>query len=189
MVLTWIEIKQIINNNDLSKLYRSDIETKRYHDYRKTLALQNKTLLKSIMHDKLIWFQSDIDFWSTRYQDDNEKCENLFKDSNTYKIILNDFPYDFELGVHHLLIWNKFYIPLYKSEKSYEKNENVYDRINKWISSNLNSLGLKEYEWFINYPYLQSVKDISHIHLLIYTIEGNDIINKLISRGLKEYSE
>ncbi|CCF58252.1 hypothetical protein KAFR_0E00980 [Kazachstania africana CBS 2517] len=169
-ILSWTEIKHYIHTGELPTLRRSQSETAKYHKHKDYV----RDVLKLSMHDyvlkKLDWKQNELDeLNNVKYPTNDDKIQHSFSKEDYYKVTVNDFPYKFEPRVVHLLVWSKIKLPIYMQGD--EKDETMTEKIDEFFAKTLNVKfdmeKERDYAWFINYVSLQSIKAISHVHLLI----------------------
>lgn len=177
-VITWNEVHYFINSGELYKLKRSQEETKKYHEHKRHLKENNIDMAEYLL-GKLGWDDKMLSKLNSKeYPTDDLKINASFTDKSLFKLTLNDFPYQFESDVIHLLIWSKIRLPIYVNDTTAitmdrnalpEMHVPMKKRIDLFISQNLERYNIEpqDYVWFINYSSLQSIKSISHIHLLI----------------------
>ncbi|KAL3233758.1 Uncharacterized protein RNJ44_03798 [Nakaseomyces bracarensis] len=168
MTISWAEIKDIIASGELQRLKRAPEETARYHEHKRILAEQNVEIGDYIL-GQLGWSVTELG--EINQISDDARLQKSFSSTELYKLSLNDFPYDFEEDVCHLLIWSKINLPLYSSDDdNAEIRQDMHDKIEQFIKRNLQTYldpKTDDYGWFINYRSLQSIRGISHVHLLI----------------------
>lgn len=191
--LTWNQIQELIQSGELYKLVRSPEVAASYREFRAKLESQGWNLVSHILETRLHWEQSELQQLNTvKYPTDEDKADAIFRDKSTLKILKNDFPYNFESDVSHLLVWSKIYIPLYLPlgdnvpDLEYHKHMNpkVKSLVERLLHQMLSPLGLTEYVWFINYPRLQSIKTVSHIHVLIKSSDTKSVERLLTDESL-----
>ncbi|CCK67891.1 Htc1p KNAG_0A02020 [Huiozyma naganishii CBS 8797] len=198
--ITWGEIKQIIGSRQLHKLRRSKDEALKYQAHKDNLAAKHVSMPEYLLNHHH-WDAAELaELNEEKYPTDEQKTEHLFEDNSLYKVTKNDFPYFYELSVLHLLVWSKIEMPVYANDntandtsftitnKFPDANEAVVNRIDQFLAKTLHSkYGMekgRDYVWFVNYSHLQSVRAISHLHLLI---KGKDEAAKeQITRELLE---
>lgn len=170
VVTTWPEIQQIIKDGDLPKIRRSSKGAEVYHAFKKTLQDKNITVVEHVMK-QLNWDTKELDQLNNNYYfNDMLKTYAALGKRDYFQLLLNDFPYNFEPNVKHLLVWSKIRLPIYEDESINLRNKLLENRIEDFLTKNVaNKLNLNrsEYDWFINYTVLQSVAAVSHIHVLV----------------------
>lgn len=181
--ITWEEINDFIATKELYKLRRSKEETIKYHKHKDFLKSQKVTILDYIFN-RLEWSESELEQLNNlQYATNQQRLKIIFTKDDLFKVTINDFPYYYDKHIIHLLIWSKVKIPIYLDDttdidmfdthsqnKFPETNLSTKAKIDKFLAKTLSKYGLEpinDYNWFINYSNLQSVKAVSHIHLLV----------------------
>lgn len=149
MLTKWEELKSYNCNPPIRVLERTGEIQARYEKH--ILDLDNKNVLVS-------------DYIKNKYFPDNEKAKKC-------EISLNEFPYDVEDNIYHLLLW---FNPL-----CFNNDENLNDnKYNKLIVSQIekalkdklipyNNDSKYEFIYFENHNFNRSIKAIRHIHIFI----------------------
>jgi hypothetical protein len=102
MKLLWSQIKQIIDDNQLELLKRSDDDQTRYKDYISHLLQRWDTIKDYLLVTK---------FGFKERTNENGKLQAAFvKNEIIIKLHLNDFPYDFEIGLTKKLYFRHQYL-------------------------------------------------------------------------------
>jgi hypothetical protein len=90
-----------------------------------------------------------------------------------YRILRNDWPYDLEHGITHLVVWLKNSIPTdpVTGDLTTNSRQLIENFVRKTFVSRLLESGLVDAPnhvlWFKNWTTLQSVRAIDHIHVLV----------------------
>ncbi|CAI4036810.1 hypothetical protein SMKI_16G1080 [Saccharomyces mikatae IFO 1815] len=154
----WEEIQDIIESGELARLKRSRQMTEKYHDHKKRTAGLD---MNQYILQKLGWLP------------DESHCEDTiakaFSETALYAVRANDFPYSFEPGVVHLVLWSKIALPVHSPDKAMRNAARA--RIGAFLQAQPSLRPLIETDhvaWFVNYPELQSVARIFHAHVLLY---------------------
>ncbi|CDH15493.1 uncharacterized protein ZBAI_07280 [Zygosaccharomyces bailii ISA1307] len=181
-MLSFQQARQLVESGKLERLERSPECTALYRKHKEGLT-------EDIVVDvckKLHWSLQDITFLNTvKYPEQADKIAAAFSDAALFKITVNEFPYWFEPCVSHLLIWSKISLPLYCGD-SEQINTTLYKKIEEFLRYNLEQrLGIssEDYCFFINTSRLQSVKGISHIHLLLRS--NQQVAREILSQQLE----
>ncbi|GAV53671.1 hypothetical protein ZYGR_0AK01730 [Zygosaccharomyces rouxii] len=186
MTILWQEARSYVASGRLELLKRSPKGTEKYRKHKQKLTGD----ISVDVCGKLGWdLQEIVELNTLRFPDPVQKLEAAFSSSNWFKTTVNDFPYDFQRGIHHLLVWSKISLPLYLENSETIQND-VYNKISNFLKYNLEvhyHLDSQDYLFFINYSNLQSVKAISHIHLLLHT--DDSVADKILSNQLAPYIE
>lgn len=183
-VIPWDDVIKYINKKELFKLKRSKKQTDRYHKHKDELKKQHITVSQFILQMILKWDANEIyELNHIKYVTVQQQLKAILTNEQLFKVTINDFPYNYEPNVLHLLIWSKIKLPIYINDttdidginidhnKYPDMNPECERLIDKFLSRTLHdkyklSYGVN-YVWFVNYLSLQSIKDLSHIHVLI----------------------
>lgn len=182
--MNWDQVKQLISEGRLERLQRSEECTRQYQEHKKALG---KVDLATFVLSRLQWSSTEIEVLNNdRYRTREAKIQASFSKKQYYKLTRNDFPYDFEPDVHHLLIWSKISLPLYGDASDECKQDlETHERIEQFLKINLAPFDV-DYCWFVNYSALQSIRKISHVHLLVKTTNKEIVEEKILgSPGLQ----
>ena len=178
---TWDDVKEIVTNNELEDFSRSRETNESYRAFKSKMAEQNTTVFKHILWDQLHWYKAEDNgglLWqeiNERHIPDNQivvrslgKC--LFECEDDVKILPNHFPYHFEDDISHICVWSKTVIPADPSSPIGDISESTRSVVEKYIQKTfVEGLGVppENILWFKNWEALQSVKALSHIHVIL----------------------
>lgn len=115
------------------------------------------------------------------------RSSKLLGDPEDIRIVENKFPYYFEPDVSHLLVWTKLAI---ESDPSSDKGDiSTYTKhlIDKYICKTfVDALGIPRENilWFRNWHGLQSIRELSHIHVLIKGLTPEQKTQLICSPGV-----
>lgn len=168
----WEEIKQIIENNELERFARLESVSDSYLKFKKSVADKGLTVYKYLLKNQLQWSPVSTEKLQELNDEDviiNPKLNRLFIEPSDLKILLNDFPYNFDNGIYHLCIWTKFQIKPDPNSPIGDISPNTRKIIERYLSKTFSKYGIKweNIIWFKNWESLQSVKSLSHIHVII----------------------
>lgn len=154
----WEQIKEIIESGELARLKRSRQMTDKYHEHKKRTAGLD---MNQYVLQKLGWSLDEPQL--------ENAAAKAFSSSTLYAVRANDFPYNFEPGVVHLVLWSKVALPVHSPDKAVRTAARA--RMNAFLQAQpllrpLLSSG--HVAWFVNYPELQSVARIFHAHVLLF---------------------
>ncbi|KAF7846035.1 hypothetical protein BT93_L5513 [Corymbia citriodora subsp. variegata] len=97
-----------------------------------------------------------------------------FKSSKDWKVLLNDWPYGFEPGIVHMIVWLKHRLETEPvlGDLTLAARLQVQDFIEKTFQRDIDNLpGTSDrIVWFKNWTALQTVPGIDHIHVLVRDI-------------------
>ena len=102
-------------------------------------------------------------------------------------ILYNKFPYYFEPNVKHICIWSKLKIPVDKNSEVGDISVMTKKLINRYLEKTFVAKGISwdQIVWFKNWLSLQSVRSISHIHVILKDVDDK-FVDELISGGSGE---
>ncbi|QLG70614.1 hypothetical protein HG535_0A05550 [Zygotorulaspora mrakii] len=167
-MLEWQRVRELIRADKLEQLVRSEKVTEAYRKHKLECDVQQYVL------ENLNWSPSEV----RRLNDEGVK---FFSDRSLYTLTQNDYPYDFEPTIHHLIIWSKIYIPLYNDKN--EKNDKVEEELDNFVNEHIAKFALPadDYIWFMNTSPLQSIKNISHLHLLVKVpVDQENVVEQIL---------
>lgn len=179
---TWPEVRDIIKHNDLEAFARLDKQTESYLAFKKYLKEHNSTVFRHIVTHTLGWRRPEE---LEGVQDNNitvaASGDPLFTNPDDLKIVRNDFPYFFEDDVTHLCVWTKRRIESDPKSLIGDLSQETRALIEQYVVQTfVQQLGIprENLVWFRNWEALQSVKEISHVHVVIkgMTKEQLDVV-------------
>ncbi len=95
-ILTWNEVSDIVNSNNLAIFQRVPSQLRRYKAFTYQLAKQHGTVANFILNERLRWTAPVT------------PRGNPFQYPEDIKILYNDWPYGLDSRIIHLVIWTKF---------------------------------------------------------------------------------
>ena len=176
---TWEEVCSIVDSNHLEAFARSSDQTRRYVTFKQHLSQQKTTVFKHLLVNQLHWYNpkdnggvpvdriNEIDDKNLVIKPTGEK---LFEEPSDLCILYNHFPYYFEDDVVHLCIWSKIPIPADPESWCGDILSATRSQVEGLIRDIfVDALGMdrSNIRWFKNWEALQSVKAISHVHVLL----------------------
>lgn len=176
--LNWYQAEDVIRNNELGKFKRSFEELTKYRQHRANLKRQGIPSINKLLADELGWVQVDKNYKIISKENLKAKSTKLLNHSDDIKITMNRFPYHFTKDIAHLLVWTK--IPISNDPKSPIGDISPQTRrtINNYITKLfVSTYGIPQENilWFRNWTELQSIKEFSHIHVLIKALSHEKI--------------
>lgn len=185
---TWSEVRDIIRYNDLELFARSEESTEKYHQFKRYLKSHNSTVVRHIVTHALQW-KTPKELEGVADCDINvkESGDPLFTNASDLKIVRNDFPYHFEDDVVHLCVWTKRRIPSDPESQLGDLSKESRDLIERYVNKTfVQWLGIprEDIVWFRNWEALQSVKEISHVHVIIKGLSKEKLQMVLGSPGV-----
>lgn len=178
---TWEEVKDIVGENRLEKFARSLHQTENYHRFKAQLQKNHTTIFKHLLINELKWYDPKENggmSWDEVVR--NEVPDNqivispasykLFTHKDDLKIVPNHFPYYFEDDVMHMCVWTKLRIEPDETSPIGDISPATREIIEKYVCKTfVDGMGIdrENLVWFRNWEALQSVKTISHLHVLV----------------------
>jgi hypothetical protein len=99
-----------------------------------------------------------------------------FEDRRDYAILLNDWPYGFEPGIKHILVWSRTPIAVddVRGDVTAESKRVIEEFVERqFVSALAKDANIsidearKRIMWFKNWVSLQSVRGVDHVHVLV----------------------
>ncbi|KAI5969031.1 hypothetical protein CANMA_001921 [Candida margitis] len=197
---TWTQIQQFVKSNQLESFARSEEQFHNYQQFKTDLLAYGITLNDYVLNEELEWKQDDIRCQtspatpSQEYSISQPQDLILYNDDDV-KIIPNKFPYYFEDSVVHLCVWSKLTIPNDADSPVGDISPLTRRIIERYLEKTFIEKGVSEDNilWFKNWSSLQSVRSVSHIHVLLHDVD-NGLIQKLLGTSgntltLEDYKE
>ncbi|KAI5952995.1 hypothetical protein CANMA_005020 [Candida margitis] len=199
---TWTQIQQIVNANQLESFARSEEQYYKYQQFKSDLSSQGITLNDHVLKDELQWKQSDIRCQTSpatkslpREYSISQPQDLIFYSDDDIKIIYNKFPYYFKDSVIHLCVWSKLIIPDDINSPEGDISPLTKRIIERYLKKTFIDKGVSKNNlvWFRNWTSLQSVRSVSHIHVLLHDVDDG-LIQKLLGTSgntltLEDYKE
>ncbi|SCV03133.1 LAME_0H07976g1_1 [Lachancea meyersii CBS 8951] len=190
-MLSWDEIGVLVHTGELQLLLRTPAVTDQYRRYKLSLADRGLTVVEAVVLEKLHWDSVSLSQLAQHWPTASLQLQAMLSRRELFKLLKNDFPYDFPASVHHLVLWSKVRIPLYVDgggsgggSSSCEKVRPVEAKIQRFLDVNLARHNVHDFVWFVNYPHLQSVTAVSHIHVLVNTSRPHRIA-QILKQGFQ----
>lgn len=176
---TWAEISEIVSTNHLEKFARSAAQTDSYHRFKAALKEASTTVFKFLLVNQLKWYDpkqnGGLPVEQIGQLRDEEvtvhaASDQLFGDASDVMVLPNHFPYYFPSNVRHLCVWLKTRIPNDPHSPYGDISPATRQEIEAYVTRTfVDGLGIPRENicWFRNWEALQSVKLISHIHVIV----------------------
>lgn len=182
---TWEQTTYIVQINELELFSRSSEQTERYQAFKKQLRNRNISIFKYLLTHQLNWYKPEdngnkdiLEIKSDSQIVIKPEGKALFENPNDLKILYNHFPYFFDDDVVHLCIWSKIPIPADPYSEFGDILPATRKQVDQYIDRTIvKKLGIlwENLTWFKNWESLQSVKAISHIHVIIRGITSEQL--------------
>lgn len=170
-MIKWDDADVLIKTKRLDKLVRSPEQSAIYHAAKSRFKESHGGTAEYVINERLRWNGPDAISSSKSFM---EKMDDI-------KILKNDFPYDFEPGIQHLIVWSKVFIPCGEDDLPTPESE---AQIEKFLYNYFTlKFGVPRSNilWFKNTLVLQSIPNISHFHVLLRNCSDADV-NKIIQQ-------
>jgi len=171
--------------NRIDKFRRSPSKAEEYQRFKDYLKSNNISSTAILLGEDLNWAKVDSNYKILETYLD-AKSDKLLNHKDDIKIILNKFPYNFEPNVTHLLIWTKVPIEADPDCPKGDISSSTRKLINKYVQKTfVQGLGIppENIVWFRNWRALQSIKDLSHIHVLVKDLPSEQLHSILNTPG------
>lgn len=196
---TWTQIQYIVKSNKLELFARNEEQFHKYYQFKNDLSLQGITLTDYVLKEELEWKQSDIRSQVAATPDQEYSTSQpqdliLYNDDDV-KIIYNKFPYYLEDSVVHLCVWSKLTIPNDVNSPVGDISPLTKRIIERYLQKTFIDKGVSPDDilWFRNWSKLQSVRSVSHIHVLLHNVNDGTLQKLLKTSGntltLEDYKE
>lgn len=167
---TWEDLKHIIETNTLEQLKRLPSDLRRYLAWSHNIKRTYGSITAYVIQERLHWkpLTSTPPTFS-------HHSPVPFSDPRDYVVLLNDWPYGFEPGITHLLVWSK--TPIATDQERGDVTEAsrkiIEDFVERYFVEELVGAGQSRKDakervlWFKNWVSLQSVRGVDHVHILV----------------------
>ncbi|RKP31660.1 hypothetical protein METBISCDRAFT_22108 [Metschnikowia bicuspidata] len=176
---SWTEIRHLIESNQLEQFDRSKDQIERYHRFEQDLHDQGTSLFKHLLVHSLKWaLESEFVGVADSQMSIALSGAGLFENVDDVKVVLNEFSYFFEDNVTHLCVWSKRSIESDLNSAVGDLSADTRAVIEKYVQAKfVVQLGIppENIVWFRNWAALQSIKEISHIHVLVRNMDSDQL--------------
>lgn len=96
-----------------------------------------------------------------------------FAEPSDYCVLLNDWPYGFEPGITHMVVWTRTPIAVDddKGDMTPESRKIVGEFVKQYFVDRLGPGGEEKVLYFKNWVALQSVRALEHVHVLVKDVD------------------
>ncbi|KAK9462788.1 uncharacterized protein V1516DRAFT_671123 [Lipomyces oligophaga] len=157
---SWSRLVEIIGQNQLQLLGRLPSDLRKYLVWKSKIIKQYGSVVNFMFQDRL--------HWGPEKELAVPKGINLFEYRSDYKILMNDFPYGFEDGIIHIVVWTKIMIP--KLADAADLTEIAREQLQRFVECTFQDpleMLPKDILWFKNWAALMSIREIDHFHVLL----------------------
>lgn len=149
--ITWGELSTLIASQNLEQLSRREDTMRNYQYFKANIIYAEYESVTDYLLCSIFGYEA-----SATAEGRKRACSNKLTDCVVWRI--NDFPYHFDWGMDHYVLWST--------------RELQDDDIHRYVRLNLSRTNLQgefpfEYQFFQNPPELRSVPDIWHVHVIV----------------------
>jgi hypothetical protein len=166
-----------VGENRLEDFKRVPSDVAAYIDWSAETKKRYGSIMNFVMRERLNW--------TWRPPREEERLEDTtvmeryiervskipFADPSDYKILLNDWPYGWEPGLRHIVVWLKPRIPTdpKTGDLTPESRALIEGFVQKTFVEPLRASGFPgdSVQWFKNWPSIQSVRALEHFHVIV----------------------
>ena len=163
--ITWADLKGFIANNTLEELKRLPSDLRKYLAWSHNIKKQYGGLTSFVIQERLYW-KPISDSGPPLFE---HSSEVPFEVRNDFAVLLNDWPYGFEAGITHLIVWSKTPIVTdgVRGDLLPKSRKYIEDFTEQFFERDLGEDGHDKVLWFKNWVSLQSVRGVDHVHVLV----------------------
>lgn len=163
--ITWSDLQSIIANNNLEDLKRLPSDLRRYLAWSYNIKKQDGGITNFVINERLRWTPIS----NTGPPLFEHASQIPFERREDYAVLLNDWPYGFEAGISHILVWSKTPIKTddTRGDVTEESRRLIEEFVEKFFIRELGERGAERVLWFKNWVSLQSVRGVDHVHVLV----------------------
>lgn len=160
-----------IATNTLEQLKRLPSDLRRYLAWSHNIKRQYGGITPFVIQERLHWTPSDPTPTQTPPTAPPPPAfphhsSIPFSDARDYAILKNDWPYGFEAGITHLIVWSK--TPIEVDAERGDVTEGARGVIEEFVKRVfVDVVGEGRVLWFKNWVSLQSVRGVDHVHVLV----------------------
>ncbi|KAK4169517.1 hypothetical protein QBC43DRAFT_307898 [Cladorrhinum sp. PSN259] len=161
----WEELRELLGTNQLHLLKRKPSDLRRYMKWSAETKAEYGSITSFLLAHRLPKAWGTPPFIPV--------SDVPFADPSDYCVLNNDWPYGFEPGISHIVIWTRTPIATDNTvgDMTSESRKIVSDFIKQFFVDRLGPGGEDKVLWFKNWVALQSVRTVDHIHVLVRDVE------------------
>ncbi|ESA43306.1 hypothetical protein GE21DRAFT_4516 [Neurospora crassa] len=162
---SWAELRVLIQNNDLSVLKRKPSDLRRYMKWTAETKASYGSMTNYLLAHRLPKTWGVPPFTPV--------SDVPFAEPSDYCVLLNDWPYGFEPGITHMVVWTRTPIAVDddKGDMTPESRKIVGDFVKQYFVDRLGPGGEGKVLYFKNWVALQSVRALEHVHVLVKDVD------------------
>ncbi|KAK3722947.1 hypothetical protein LTR37_002092 [Vermiconidia calcicola] len=176
--ITWDDLKNIIADNRLEQLKRIPSDLRRYLAWSYNIKKNYGGILNFVIKERLHWTPLS----STGPPLFEHRSDIPFADRSDFVVLVNDWPYGFDEGIIHIVVWSKTPIPVddVQGDVTPESRRLIEELVEQYFMRELKG-GREQVMWFKNWVSLQSVRGVDHVHVLARDVP-DDVIKRWTER-------
>ncbi len=191
---TWSSLRDLIASNDLASLRRHPSDLRRYIRWTAATKAAYGSITAYICQERLHWEPLPPKNHNTNTNNENNDDDDgpHFPLSNPthpltsphdFKILPNDWPYAFEPGITHLVVWLKHRLPVQQgAEEEGDLTPQARALVDAFVEERFRrKVGKERVMWFRNWTGLQSVRGLEHVHVLVRGVGREGVEALLVS--------
>ncbi|CAK7273955.1 hypothetical protein SEPCBS57363_005915 [Sporothrix epigloea] len=163
-VLSWLDVREIIANNQLDRFQRDPLALRRYLEFSWGLKQQYGSAVNFVLQERLHWSIAQLQESAAATPEDSVPD---FSRKDDVKILCNDWPYGIDERIVHLVVWTKF--PLTEHPKTGDVTDTTRVAIAAYVDTTFGAhLPAEHVVWFKNWRSLKSVLLVEHFHVMLF---------------------
>jgi hypothetical protein len=172
---SWSNLHHLISTDQLDELKRWPSALKAYLAWTAHVKVKYGSVMVYLLQQRLFWDPVKDHTGTLKF---DVKSATPFADKEDFKILRNDWPYGFEPGVRHIVVWLKHRLPV---DVEGALNDEGKSLVRNFVKSEFRRKAKEQEEgqkiiWFKNTTNLQSVRSLEHVHILLRDVE-EEIMN------------
>lgn len=165
LLLTHDRLSTACNSLDVLKRVPSDF--RRYVQWSAQVKESHGSVMNFLIQERLYWNVNPVQ--SGKGPSFEHRSDIPFADPRDYAVLKNDWPYDFEDDITHLVVWSRTPIAV-DDEKGdlLPHSRAIIDAfVVKHFVEPLGHGGRERILWFKNWTSIQSIPGVDHVHVMI----------------------
>lgn len=164
--ISWSELESIVNRDALHELTRTPEDLAHYGVWKKETVARYGSVEQYILQQRLHWSLPISPASPVPFEEEEDWC-----------CVRNDFPYAFERGITHLVIWMKNTLDTeMRSGKAARQGDTLTsmsrERLERFIARQFADVPGRKRIHFLNPPGLRSIGNLEHVHVLLKDVDG-----------------
>lgn len=174
--ISWSQLRHYLELHQLEELKRLPSQLRLYMGWCSDIKAQYGSVTNFILKERVQWepLPSSESGAAPKFA---SKSSVPFAEREDFKVLKNDWPYGFEDGITHIVVWLKTTVPADPETGviTEEGAKLIGDFVDDYFVKRAREVGLlQENEdstervlWFKNWIKLQSVRAVEHVHVLV----------------------